>query len=164
MDDDPRSTVASHQQKPVVPACPQESTTVSETKEQNETKSSSDQPDSQTKTLPEDVKGENQTNKIIDDSAPRENTAKGQQAEESEEKKDDWGPDESEQEKSSKYVEFLFFRPKQKSVQDFSPSVKANSLMKFSVGVLAILYTQYLLCSYDLYYHFTSIFTKNEGF
>lgn len=102
LDDDPRSTVASHQQKPVVPACPQESTTVSETKEQNETKSSSDQPDSQTKTLPEDVKGENQTNKIIDDSAPRENTAKGQQAEESDEKKDDWGPDESEQEKSSK--------------------------------------------------------------
>ncbi|XP_063606658.1 aurora kinase A-like isoform X2 [Penaeus indicus] len=104
LDDGPTSIVASQQQKPTEPIGSQESATVSETKEQDETKSSSDQPDSQTKTLPEETDGEKQT-KNTDDSATQENTAKEQetqQTQETDEKIDDeWGPDESEK-KSSK--------------------------------------------------------------
>ncbi|XP_037781056.1 aurora kinase A-like [Penaeus monodon] len=103
VDDGPPSIVARQQQKPTVPVCSQESATVSETKEQNETKSSSDQPDSQPKTLPAETDGEKQTKKT-DDSATKENTAKEQetqQTQETDEKIDEWGPDESEK-KSNK--------------------------------------------------------------
>ncbi|XP_047481219.1 aurora kinase A-like isoform X2 [Penaeus chinensis] len=96
LDDGPPSIVSSQQQKPTVPVCLQESATVSETKEQDETKPSSDQPDSQTKTLPEETDGEKQT-KNTEDSATQENTAKEQdtqQTQETDEKIDEWGPDE----------------------------------------------------------------------
>lgn len=173
VDDGPPSIVARQQQKPTVPVCSQESATVSETKEQNETKSSSDQPDSQPKTLPAETDGEKQTKKT-DDSATKENTAKEQetqQTQETDEKIDEWGPDESEK-KSNKYVEFFSFLPDQRSIvvsvtttnpEPFIPitfiSLEANSAcrkstMKFScLWLLTLLCTNYYLCSCGLYCH-----------